>query len=255
MFVRADRVRKPLEFRDARRLRAVEGMPYKRIASVLEISPATAFAWTRDIQLSPEQNRRNLVGPGGSSDPVAVARRAAAWREKNRARRRGFQDAGRARARLGESVHMALCMLYWAEGSKARNTVQLVNSDAHMIRFFRDAITECFGAGPDRFALRLNVYLGNGLAVRQIEDHWLQVLDLPRSCLREHQLNHFPTSSSGQKRNRLPYGVGSLRVSRSTEIVQHIYGAIQEYGDFDEPRWLDGPPRRQAAAAARRTGQ
>jgi hypothetical protein len=253
MFVQADRVRKPLEFRDARRLRAIEGMPYKKIASVLEISPATAFAWTRDIELSPEQNRRNLVGPGGPCAAEAVARRAVAWREKNRARRRTFQEAGRESARLGEPLHMALCMLYWAEGSKARNTVQLVNSDPHMVRFFRDAITQCFGAGAERFALRLNVYLGNCLALREIEDHWLQVLDLPRSCLRGHQLNHFPTSSSGQKRNRLPYGVASLRVSRSTEIVQHIYGAIQEYGDFDEPRWLDGPPRRQAAAAASRS--
>jgi hypothetical protein len=25
----------------------------------------------------------------------------------------------------------------------------------------------------------------------------------------------------------------------STQIVQHIYGAIQEYAGFEEPRWLD----------------
>ncbi len=230
----------------------MEAMPYKRIAAILGISPATAYAWTRDIELTPEQNRQNLVGPRGPSSPEAVARRAVVWREKNRARRRAYQDAGRARARLQQPLHMAHCMLYWAEGRKARNTVQLVNSDASMVRFFRDATRGCFGVGSERFALRLNVYLGNGLTLRQVEDHWLEALDLPRSCLRGHQVNHFPTSSSGRKRNRLPYGVGSLRVSRSTEIVQHIYGAIQEYGSFDEPRWLDGPPRRQAAAAASR---
>ena len=27
-------------------------------------------------------------------------------------------------------------------------------------------------------------------------------------------------------------------------LVQHIYGAIQEYGGFEEPRWLDGPARK-----------
>ena len=42
-------------------------------------------------------------------------------------------------------------------------------------------------------------------------------------------LNHFPTSSSGKKRNRLPYGVCTLSVARSTRLVQHIYGAIQQY--------------------------
>jgi hypothetical protein len=34
----------------------------------------------------------------------------------------------------------------------------------------------------------------------------------------------------------------------STAIVQHIYGAIQEYGGFDEPRWLDCAPRAKAAS-------
>jgi hypothetical protein len=29
--------------------------------------------------------------------------------------------------------------------------------------------------------------------------------------------------------------------SEKHRIVQHIYGAIQEYAGFEEPRWLDGP--------------
>jgi len=39
--------------------------------------------------------------------------------------------------------------------------------------------------------------------------------------------------------NRLPYGVCTVGGISQTRIVQHIYGAIQEYGGFDEPRWLD----------------
>lgn len=219
-------------------------MPYKRIAAVLAISPATAYAWTRDIELSPEQTRRNLCGPGGPLDPDLVARRAVAWREKNRQRRTEHQEAGRIRARRREPLHMALCMLYWAEGAKARNTARLVNSDVHMLSFFRRALRECFGVESNRLALRLNVYLGNGLSLAEVEDHWLAALDLPRSALRKHAVDCLPTSSSGRKRNRLPYGVATLQVLRSTDIVQHIYGAIQEYSGFDEPRWLDGPPRR-----------
>jgi hypothetical protein len=38
--------------------------------------------------------------------------------------------------------------------------------------------------------------------------------------------------------NRLPYGTCRLMV-HSTQVVQHIYGAIQEYGGFDRPEWLD----------------
>jgi hypothetical protein len=98
----------------------------------------------------------------------------------------------------------------------------------------------------------------NGLSIAEIECHWLSALDLPPQCLRRHILNHKPTSSSGLKRRKLPYGVCTLRLG-STRILQHIYGAIQEYAGFEEPRWLDGPPSkprpRKKREAVPTTGQ
>jgi hypothetical protein len=32
--------------------------------------------------------------------------------------------------------------------------------------------------------------------------------------------------------------VCTLKVLRSTWLVQHLFGAIQQYGGFAEPRWL-----------------
>ena len=106
-----------------------------------------------------------------------------------------------------------------------------------MVRSFAAFLRDSFDVPDEDFVVRLNVYLNNGLTLEEVEDHWLTALDLPRSCLRGHQLNHYPTSSSGRKRS-LPYGVCTLRVRRSTPILQHIYGAIQEYGGFEEPKWL-----------------
>lgn len=37
---------------------------------------------------------------------------------------------------------------------------------------------------------------------------------------------------------KLPYGTCRL-VVHSTQVVQTIYGSIQEYGGFDRPEWLD----------------
>jgi hypothetical protein len=130
-------------------------------------------------------------------------------------------------------------MLYWAEGKKNRNRVQLVNSDTDLVRFFRHFLQSSFDLGPERFRLTLNFYSGNGVSTGEIERHWLDALDLPRSVLNKHTVNAFPTSSSGQRKHRLPYGVCTLAVTRSTYIVQHIYGAIQEYIGSAEPRWLD----------------
>jgi hypothetical protein len=35
-------------------------------------------------------------------------------------------------------------MLYWAEGSKERNTVCFANSDIAMVRFFAEFLRVCF---------------------------------------------------------------------------------------------------------------
>jgi hypothetical protein len=128
-------------------------------------------------------------------------------------------------------------MLYWAEGSKNRNDVRLTNSDTRMVRFFCRFLVESLGVDPRDIRVSINVHTNNGLTIGEIEAHWLEALGLPRTCLRKHTLNHTPTSSSGQARGRLPFGV--CRVSLcSTQTVQHIYGAIQEYAGFHEPAWL-----------------
>jgi hypothetical protein len=230
--------RKPRERARARELRREEGMPYKRIAALLDVSPSSVVNWTRDIELTPELRHRNLYGPRGPQNPEHIAARVASWKETARAKRREFQRLGRRRAREREPLHMAGCMLYWAEGSKCRNAVQLANSDPSLVRFFRRFLNDCFGLSANDFKVALNVYLNNGLELEEIEDFWLEQLGLPRTCLRAHSINALPTSSSGRKRNKLPYGVCKITV-HSTRIVQHIYGAIQEYGGFEEPRWLD----------------
>src|SRR6266508_4201981 len=102
-------------------------------------------------------------------------------------------------------------------------------------------LSQCFEIEPDEMTFRLNVYTGNGLSIREIEERWLRALELPRSCLRKHTLNNRTATTSGVKKNKLRYGVGNLHVLRSTWLIQHIYGAIQEYGGFDEPKWLDLP--------------
>ena len=129
-------------------------------------------------------------------------------------------------------------MLYWAEGSKKRNSVCFSNADPQMVLMFRRFLTDSLGVAREQFCLRVNAYTNNGLTIDEIEMFWLEHLKLPRSVLRKPTVNHMPTSSSGLAKNRLRYGVCSLAV-HETKVVQHIYGAIQEYADFEEPRWLD----------------
>jgi hypothetical protein len=72
----------------------------------------------------------------------------------------------------------------------------------------------------------------------EIEQFWLDVAGLSRSSLRKSMVSHYSRSSQRKRTNKLPYGTCKLIVC-STEIVQTIYGGIQELGGFNRPAWLD----------------
>jgi hypothetical protein len=241
MFVPPRSPRLAREFAEARRLRH-EGVAVRRIAEELGVSVSSVSVWTRDIELTPEQRAANLARAGSV--------RGTAWSERYRELRRVYQREGRIRARRSEPLHIAGCMLYWAEGAKDRNQAALANGDPAMVEAFMLFLRSCFGLTSDDVTFNLNVYTGNGLTIDEIEQLWMKRLGLPKSCARKHTVNHFPTSSSGRRPNKLPHGVCTLKVKKSTRIVQHIYGAIQEYAGIDCPEWLDGPPRKPRRAEA-----
>lgn len=221
---------KNAERTEARRLRATLGVPMKQIASQLGVSPGTVHAWTRDIEIPPEQAARNKRAGWEAARGV--------WSAYNRELRAEAQRKGRREARAGDELHLMGCMLYWAEGSKERNACTFANSDLRMMRTFRGFLWDSMGVEDADIRMRINVYLGSGSTIEVIEEHWLSELDLPASCLRAHQIDHFPTSSSGKRKNKLRYGVCTLRVS-NTYLVQRIFGAIQEYTGINQPHWLD----------------
>ena len=86
----------------------------------------------------------------------------------------------------------------------------------------------------------LNVYLGNGLPIETIEDRWLDRLSYREAVFGSIRSITCPRRAVVGRSNKLPHGVCSLTVNRGTPILQHIYGAIQEYSGIDQPTWLDG---------------
>src|SRR3954464_5698118 len=124
-------LRKPDEYARVRTLRT-DGMSIKRIAAAVGVSPSTVHKWTTDIVLTPEQRARNVRGPGGPQCPELVRARAAAWSATCRTKREQYQMLGRTHAREHDPLHLAGCMLYWAEGSKFKNTLEFSNSDPAM---------------------------------------------------------------------------------------------------------------------------
>jgi hypothetical protein len=204
------------------------------IAAALGVAKSTVSVWVRDIPLAEEQRARLEA-----ADPVASRRRTGqlAWSRMAREARERAQRDGRRTALRNDALHQAGCMLFWAEGSRSRNRVTFTNADSDMIRFFLRFLRECYGVKDDQVRLSINCHLGNGLTIDEIEGWWLERLRLPAGCLQTAAVNR-ASSASRRVRRPLIYGTARL-VVYSTEIVQSIYGAIQQYAGCSHPEWSE----------------
>lgn len=215
----------------ARTLRA-EGWSYNQIVTELNVSKSSVSLWCRDIALTEEQEQvlveRRLQGASSGKGGQTNKARAIEVR-------RGYQEQGRIKAHEGDNLHLLGCMLYWAEGAKnRRNNVHFANSDPQMMGLFMRFLRECFSISDTLMHIQIHCHVDNDKAQLETENYWLTLLNLPRTALYRTQR----LKSAGRTTHYLEYGVCSLQVN-STELLQQILGAIQEYGGFDNPAWLE----------------
>jgi transposase-like protein len=218
----------------ARQLRRVEGASIKEIARRIGAAQSSISRWVRDIELSKEQK-------------AALVRRAYDGHLKGRAitsalrrdARRMAQAEGRELARVGDLMHLAGCMLYWAEGAKGRNQLRFSNSDPEMVRFFVSFLRSYYELRDIDIRITCNLFADHLVRQKEIEQFWLDAAgSLPAECLCKSTVNVYSKYSKKKRCNKLPYGTARVTVNK-TRVVQSIYGSIQEYAGFERPAWLD----------------
>ena len=207
----------------------------KEIARRVGVSVSSVSLWVRDIELTPEQHAALALRNVAYNRQMSGTRKQAANR---RAEREAFQADGRRRARLRDPGFVAGCMLYWTEGSKGRNQLQFVNADPVMARFFVDFLKDHFDLRPDEIRITCHLYADHLERQREIEQYWLDALELPAMSLRKSVVNLYSKYSQRKRVGNLPYGTCRVVVSR-TWVVQAIYGGIQEIGGFTRDSWLE----------------
>jgi transcriptional regulator with XRE-family HTH domain len=219
----------------ARQLRRDQGLPIKEIARLVGVAPSSVSVWVRDVSLTPAQvEALRQLNPAYNRQLRGANRNA----ECGRVRRLAYQEEGRALARRAKSLHVAGAMLYWAEGAKGnKNCATLSNSDPDLVRVFVHFLRTEFELPDERFRITCNLFADHEERQHEIEQFWLDLLELSRSCLCKSTVNVYSKYSQKKRRNKLPYGTVRVCV-HSTRIVQSIYGSIQEYGGFDRPEWL-----------------
>lgn len=229
----SERTLKSKEREEARRLRR-QGYSVKEICQTLGVAKSSVSVWVRDIELTSEQRQR-LIEKGNPRQRGYFAG-SEAVAAKHQLIRREYQEIGRRKAKEGDPLHLAGCMLYWAEGAKSRNALTIVNSDVDMLTFYMRFLRQSLSVENNQIVIRITCYINNGISQKEIEEYWLKALSLPHSCIRKTIVNVQPVSSQ-QKGRKLPYGMCNISIF-STELVQHVFGAIQEYSGIDKPEWL-----------------
>jgi len=191
----------------ARELRA-SGLTGQEIADLLQVSLTSIIKWTRD-----------------PNHPYSV---------KARVRRLQWQEEGRKAAREANKLHRMGSLLYWAEGGKSRNSVVFGNTDTAMMLLFIKFLRTELAVKDDEIKLHIQAHAVDPIQIKQIEYYWLNILILPHSALMK---THLKKGNHERKHKTYENGFCVIYVN-DTRLVQHIYGAIQEYGGFDNPEWL-----------------
>lgn len=225
-----------MNLKETARLMRSNGASISEIAEQVGIVKSTASIWTRDIVLTDVQ-KEILVSRGRMKAGSESARlHGEKISDSAKHRRISHQSTGRLDAQKGSTDHLRLCMLYWAEGAKQKNVVRLGNTDIDLLRVFVHSLKQFFNVEDKDLYLTVRAYSSGGLNENQIRQYWKTGLGLSESVVQV-IFDWDKRPKSGWRKNVHPYGVCEVNLN-STEIVQRIFGAIQEYGGFERPEWL-----------------
>ena len=212
----------------ARELRQ-QGFSLSEIAKQVGVAKSTISGWVRDIELTDNQ-KAHLKDIQYANTFMLGAQ---ANHEKALEKRKAQQEVGKEKAKQGSQLHLMGCMLYWAEGAKDRNYVHFTNSDPNMMKLFMRFLREELFINDDAVVIYIHCHTQDEIEQARIAAYWLDLLLLKPANLRKVLYKR----GSNSRNNILENGICAVRIY-STELAMHIFGAIQEYGQFDNPDWL-----------------
>lgn len=201
-----------------------QGCSLEDILTKLEVSRGTAYGWIKHIELS-EYQQQCLRGRVTDKMPAGRQKAIETNRKKyenlrNTARQQGYDEA------VGDPVHVAGCMLYWAEGAKSLNSVCFSNTDAAMQKKFKEFLEYLqVPLEKIKFSTRVHNTKGNGTH-DECKKFWSEKLNISVDQIKVFDANNNRGNSNAK--SRYPFGVGRLVVYDYT-IIQRIYGGIERY--------------------------
>jgi transcriptional regulator with XRE-family HTH domain len=220
----------------ARQLRKYNGYSLGKIANILNVSKSSVSLWVRDIELTDEQKRKlDQKNPTINHSIRSTGHNNS--KQYFHDRRLEYQLKGKEKAKCNSNdLHLIGCMLYWAEGGKSRNALCFTNSDIDMMQTFIRFLRDCYSIENNKIHIQITCY-DDINTTEDIENYWLGNLGLIKDNLWKTIINPYPKLSTSKRHGKLPFGVCRIRIN-DVELIQNIYGAIQEYCNIQKEEWV-----------------
>jgi len=207
------------------------GLTYTEIQDIIPVPSGTISNWSQEITLTETQIQaiRERTGP----DTQRGIPKDTQWRrrieiEKIRAEARVFAESN-----LDDARFVAGVVLYWGEGSKTRNALDLANADPAALRTFVKWVREYLDANAE-FVISLHLHEGNDEpAARR---YWTQAVGLPNARFTK---TFIKPAGTGHRKNHLKHGVCRVRALRPSDhwnkVMVWIDVVAADLGPVDEP--------------------
>jgi len=205
---------KRYEYEKARALRR-RGWSYNKIIANTKVAKSTVSVWCKDIRLSNTQ-KRALV----SNSRKIIGQRLGAKANHDKRVLEIASVRGSAKEEITSldrnALHVAGTMLYWAEGTKTKNTA-ICNSDPRIIKFMVVWIKNIFGIHPRQLTAGLHIHYQDD--EKKIKRYWSKLTGIP---LQNFSKSFIKPKGTGHRTNILPNGIIRIYINgKGTGNLRH----------------------------------
>jgi hypothetical protein len=207
------------------------GLSYGEIQSLIPVPKSTLSTWLNsrrlpDAAVAAIRERTDASTRRGI--PVDTQWRRRQQIDTIRSDARAF-----ALANLADPVFVSGVTMYWGEGSKTRNFVDLTNTDPAALRLFIRWVREYLDSAAE-FQLGLHLHAMNN--EMEAKEYWRFELGLPHA---EFGKTYLKPAGTGHRKNHLRHGVCRVRTRRAADNWHRVMTSIDvvrgQFGVISNP--------------------
>jgi uncharacterized protein Usg len=208
-----------------------EGLTYSEILKKVPVAKSTLSLWLRSVRLAKKQYQKLTLKKKLSALRGSAEKKRLRIEKENKIIRKSFSEIDK----LSDRENF-LCgvMLYWAEGSKQKETnvsvgVEFSNSDPNMLQFYLYWLHKYLSIADEDIILDIYIHENFEKEKDMFVQYWSNKLNLP-----VHKFNkvYFKKNIIKTKRKNIEknyHGQIKIGVKRSTDLNRKITGWIEGF--------------------------